>query len=152
WMAFKGPLGAPVLDLTRTQFTSGELFDVSLPSQVFGPGTSVAPVRSVAQVLRRLRANAELAVSNVRSVRLGGLAGTRLDERRRVTLQYLDFCETRCLPLFGVPLGTAALGAGNTDRLYLLRSGHRVLLIDYSLAPAYRPAFERVLASLRFDS
>lgn len=102
---------------------------VIAPTQLFLPDGRVEPIPDVSRIVRALRANPHLVVRLLPSVDVGGVRSTRLEVEVKPYKGYPTFCPAACVPVFGFPNNTSAVGAPTVSRLSLLTFRGKVIVV-----------------------
>lgn len=126
-----GPTTGPTayeVDIGRFD-TPDTSVSVIAPTQLFLPDGRVEPVPGVPQIVGALRANPHLVVRMLPTADVGGVRATRLVVEVKPYKGYPTFCPAACVPVFGFPNNTSAVGARTTSRLSLVPFHGKVIVV-----------------------
>jgi hypothetical protein len=121
---------------------------ITAPAQVFDSSGRVQRLRSPPQALAAVASNPHARSSGRRRTSLGGVPATTMIVRVRPYGGYPEFCQSPCVPFFGLPAETLGAEAAKLARMWILSRAGRTVVVSAE-TDARRPDFTRVTALLR---
>lgn len=130
WLEVGPTTGPTAYEVELARFDAPDTsVSVIAPTQLFLPDGRVEPVPDVSRIVRALRANRHLVVRMLPSSDVGGVRATRLLVDVKPYRGYPTFCPAACVPVFGFPNNTSAVGAPSVSRLSLVPFHGKVIVV-----------------------